>query len=99
VNWVHLAWNRVEWRAGVSWPPKQVPVLACQEESGTCNQIICHKTDSKLNSRHGPLVKFQILFSLSVKKKKPKIRFNVPNSNRAQEKRGILDITGDGWSF
>ena len=35
VEWVHLARDRVKWRAGISWPPKQVPVLACQGESGT----------------------------------------------------------------
>ena len=59
MDWVHLARDRVEWRAGVSWPPKQVPVLACQEESGACNQTICHKTDSKLNSKPAPLVKLK----------------------------------------
>jgi len=66
VDWVHLAWNRVEWRAGFSWPPKQVPVLACLQESGTCNQTICHETDNKLNSKHEPLVRFKILNTLSV---------------------------------
>jgi hypothetical protein len=59
VDWFHLAWDRVEWRDGVSWPPKQVPVMACQEEYGTCSQTICHKTDSKLNSKHAPLVKLK----------------------------------------